>query len=179
MNEAVVKDTETGRVVEGAGWFVLNLAEARWERDSVHGVYCALEAPDARFPQYGVNVHVIAPGQPSARYHAESDQEGFLILAGECIAVIEGQERRLRQWDFVHCPPGTAHAFIGAGEGPCAILMTGARSPDNRAHYPADPVAARYGASAARSTDSSKEAYGDQVHTVTHERAPWPPATAA
>jgi len=174
VREAVVKDTETGRLVEGEGWFVLNLAEASWERLPDNGVWCSFEAPDAPFAQFGANVHILMPGQANGRYHSESDQEGFLVLAGECIAVIEGRERRLRRWDYLHCPSGTTHITVGAGDGPCAILMLGARSADNTIHYPVDPIAARHGASVKRATDSPKEAYADQENTVTRERAPWP-----
>jgi uncharacterized cupin superfamily protein len=174
VSEAAVEDTNTGRVVKGEGWFVLNLADARWERDPDNGAWCAFEAPDAPFSQYAVNVHVLMPGQANGRYHAESNQEGFLVLHGECIAIVEGDEHPMRQWDFLHCPPGTHHIFVGAGDGPCAILMTGTRDPDYWLHYPVDEVAGRYGASVSRPTDSSKEAYADLVHTATPERAPAP-----
>jgi uncharacterized cupin superfamily protein len=174
-DEANVRDTGTGKVVEGDGWFVLNLGEASWERDADAGVWCAFEADDARFPQYGVNVHIVMPGQANGRYHAETNQEDFLVLAGECIAIVEGEERRLRQWDYLHCPPGTYHIIVGAGDGPCAILMTGTRDPDRTIHYPVDAVAARHGASVSHETNSPREAYADQTRTVTRERAPWPP----
>jgi uncharacterized cupin superfamily protein len=174
-DEAALRETDTGKVVEGDGWFVLNLGEASWERDADAGVWCTFEADDAHFPQYGVNVHIVMPGQANGRYHAETNQEGFLVLAGECIAIVEGEERPLCQWDYLHCPPGTYHIIVGAGEGPCAILMTGTRDPDRTIHYPVDPVAARHGASVSRETNSPREAYADQARTVTRERAPWPP----
>lgn len=177
MREATVKDTETGRIVEGEGWFVLNVAEASWERLPQQGVWCAFEAHDVPSDQFGIGVHVLVPGQSNGRYHAESDQEGFLVLAGECIAVVEGTERRLRQWDYLHCPAGTSHITIGAGDGPCAILMVGARTPGKTIHYPVDLIAARHGASVARATDSPTEAYADLDRTRTRERAPWPPAS--
>ena len=172
--EARLSDTDTGRVVEGEGWFVLNLAQARWHGVPGGGAWCAFEPADARFAQYGLNVHVLWPGENSGRYHAESDQEDFLVLAGECVALIEGGERRLRRWDFLHCPPGTAHIFVGAGDGPCAILMTGARTPGKTIDYVPDALAARYGSSVARATRSPDEAYADRDGTVTPRRAPWP-----
>jgi uncharacterized cupin superfamily protein len=89
-----------------------------------------------RFEQLGFRVAVLEPGRPSTLYHAESVQEDFLVLAGECVARVEGEERRLRQWDFLHCPPGTAHAFVGAGDGPCVLVMVGARTPDKTLDYP-------------------------------------------
>jgi uncharacterized cupin superfamily protein len=175
MEEARIQQTETGKVVEGEGWFVMNLAEASWERDPDNGVWCALEARDAPFAQYGLNVHVVEPGQANGRYHSESDQEGFLVLAGECIAIVEGEEHPMRQWDYLHCPAGTDHIIVGAGNGPCAVLMTGARSPDNRIHYPVNAVAARHGASVKKATDSPKEAYADLSRKVEPVPARWPP----
>jgi uncharacterized cupin superfamily protein len=181
MDEAVVNDTETGRVVEGPGWFVLNAAEAGWERRSGFGVRCRFEADDARFPHFGVNVHVLMPGAPSGLYHSESTQEGFFVLDGECVAIVEGQERRLRRWDYLHCPPGTLHVLVGAGDMPCAILMIGAprSSSLSEIHYPADAVAARHGASATHTTDSSKQAYADRAYRVTPASAPWPQSPSA
>ena len=175
-DEAPIRDTDTGKLVEGDGWFVLNLAEASWDHEPHIGTWCAFEGDDARFPQYGVNVHVLNPGQSNGRYHAETNQEGFLVLAGECVAVVEGQERRLRQWDYLHCPPGTYHITIGAGDGPCAILMTGTRDPNRTIHYEVNEVAARHGASVSEPTNSPRDAYADQTRTVSRVRAPWPPA---
>jgi uncharacterized cupin superfamily protein len=173
--EATVTRTETGKVVEGDGWFILNLAEASWERDQDLGIWCDLGAPDTPFSQFGIGPHMLMPGQPNARYHAESAQEGFLVLSGECLAIVEGQERRMRQWDYLHCPPGTHHITIGAGEGPCVILMVGTRGPEIETEYTVDELAARYGASVARETTVPREAYADLARTVTRERAPWPP----
>jgi uncharacterized cupin superfamily protein len=92
-------------------------------------------------------------------YHRESDQEDFLVLAGKCRLLIEEREIRLSAWDFVHCPPGTNHIFLGAGTGPCAILMVGGRRPKGTITYPVSPLGRRYGASVARSTPSPREAY--------------------
>jgi uncharacterized cupin superfamily protein len=172
--EAALAETETGMVVQGEGWFILNLADASWERDPTHGIWCNLGADDAPFSQFGIGPHMLMPGQPNARYHAESAQEGFLVLSGECVAIVEGEERRMRQWDYLHCPPGTHHITIGAGDGPCVILMVGTRGPDIETEYTVDELAARYGASVARETDSPKEAYADLDRTWTRERAPWP-----
>jgi uncharacterized cupin superfamily protein len=174
MHEASIKKTDTGVVVEGEGWFLLNVAELSWDRLPQQGIWCSFEAPDAPSQQFGIGVHVLEPGQANGRYHAESDQEGFLVLAGECLAIVEGTERRMRQWDYLHCPPGTAHITVGAGDGPCAILMVGARSPGKTIHYPVEPLAAPYGASVAQASDSPREAYADLDNTITRERAPWP-----
>jgi uncharacterized cupin superfamily protein len=117
---------------------------------------------------------VLWPGEPNCYYHSEDAQEGFLILSGECILVVEEQERQLRQWDYVHCPAGTRHVFVGAGEGPCAILMIGARSEDERIHYPVSEVAAKYDGSTAKETEVPDEAYADWPGDFVPTRVPWP-----
>ena len=116
---------------------------------------------------------MLGPGESSGFYHAESNQEGFLVLSGECIAIVEGEERRLRTWDYLHCPPGTAHITVGADEGLCAILMVGTRSPDATIHYPVEPLAAKHGASVSIATDSPREAYAD-APPISPARSPWP-----
>jgi uncharacterized cupin superfamily protein len=158
-----------------AQWFIVNVADAPAERHAVAGTYVPFESKDNRFEDFGINIHVLQPGQPNSKYHSESVQEDFLVLSGECLAIIEDEEHRLKAWDFVHCPPGTNHVFVGAGEGPCAILMVGARRPGATAHYPVSELAARYGASAARSTSEGREAYADWSHDVEETRLMWPP----
>jgi uncharacterized cupin superfamily protein len=159
-------------------WFVVNVRDADWESKGEFGVRCRFESPDARFPHFGITVQVLHPGQPSGLYHAEDAQEGFLVLAGECLAVIDGREHPLRQWDYFHCPTGTRHVLVGAGEHPCTVLMLGAPRSASLSEilYPADPVAARHGASVVETTRSSKQAYADRTFTGPRERAPWPEA---
>ena len=130
-------------------WFVVNVGDADWESKGEFGVRTRFESPEARFPHFGITVQVLEPGQASSLYHAEEAQEGFLVLAGECLAVIEGQEHPLRQWDYFHCPPGTRHVLVGAGDGPCSVLMVGAPRSASLSEilYPQDPVAERHGAS--------------------------------
>jgi uncharacterized cupin superfamily protein len=118
-------------------------------------------------------VHVLWPGETPGKYHAESNQEGFLVLSGECVAVVEGEERRMGQWDYLHCPPGTAHITVGAGDGPCAILMVGTRAPDASIHYPVEPAAARHSASVETATDSPREAYAGRP-PIERAPSPWP-----
>jgi uncharacterized cupin superfamily protein len=175
MEQADVHDAEHGRVARGDGWFVLNLREAQWQRASGHGAYCAFESAEAPFPCYGINVHVLRPGEVSSKYHAEAAQEDFLVLDGECLALVEGREYRLRRWDFLHCPGGTLHTFVGAGDAPCAILMVGARLDDEGIVYPVSELAARHGASVAAETSVPDEAYADWPEPVVPCPAPWPP----
>jgi uncharacterized cupin superfamily protein len=156
--------------------FILNIADAPAFSHSQRATLVDFEPDEAPWPDTGVNVQIMQPGQPNCRYHSEPVQEDFLVLSGECIAIVDGEERPLRQWDLFHCPAGVGHVFVGAGDGPCAVLMIGSRRED-APHYPVSEVAARYGASVAQATDDPAEAYADwrqeprQPTTID-----WPPA---
>lgn len=113
------------------------------------------------------------PGEPAGRYHSEPVQEDFLVLSGECIAIVDGEERVLRQWDFLHCPAGCEHVFVGAGDGPCAVLMIGSRRED-ALHYTVNETAARYGASVTQETNDPSEAYADWYAEGPDRRVPNP-----
>jgi uncharacterized cupin superfamily protein len=160
MTEARLTEADGGLIPEGDGWFVLNARDARWLSGDL-GAYCNFEGKAARFPQLGVNLNVLRPGESMTMYHRENAQEDFLVLAGECLLVVEGEERPLRRWDLFHCPPGVAHAIVGAGDGPSLVLAVGARtgSEDDGLVYPADPVAQRHNAGVPEETSSPKEAY--------------------
>ena len=159
MPEARLDDSGSGLAPTGEGWFVVNVRDAEWATSSTFGSGCVFESRAAWFPQLGINLSVMQPGQPNCLYHSESQQEVFLVLSGECKLLVEGEERLLRPWDFVHCPAGTEHVFVGAGDGPCVILMAGARTEDEQLLYPVSELAGRYGASAAEETPDPKEAY--------------------
>jgi uncharacterized cupin superfamily protein len=155
--------------------FVVNVADAPALSYPGTGSFAGFEDPMEPFPDFGINIHVLEPGEPNAKYHSENVQEDFLVLGGRCTLILNGEERQLRQWDFLQCPAGTDHVFIGAGDGPCWILMVGARGPDVRSHYPMNETAAKYGASAPESTDDSKAAYADWPNEAEPARLPWPP----
>jgi uncharacterized cupin superfamily protein len=123
--EAALERSEHGPMAVGKGWFVLNACEARWFKREGQGFTPALQGR-GDFPQLALGLYVLAPGEPMAMYHWETDQEDFLVLSGEALLVIEGEERPLRQWDFVHCPPGTKHVIVGAGESLCIVFAIGA-----------------------------------------------------
>jgi uncharacterized cupin superfamily protein len=160
VGEAPLKRVEGGGLQpDGDGWFVVNVAEARAVRTERFGIGCRFEGAQ-RFPDVGVNVRVLQPGQPACLYHRESVQEGFFVLRGECLAIIEEHEYLLRAGDYLHTPAGTAHVIVGAGEGPSAVFMVGARGPGTTLFYPVSAAAARYGASVERETSSQSEAYG-------------------
>ena len=160
--QAQLVETERGLVPKGDGWFVLNAREAQWWKRSGLGTLCDFEG-EPRFRELGINLTLLEPGEPMTMYHWEADQEDFLVLSGEALLVIEGEERTLRQWDFVHCPPGTNHAIIGAGTARCLVLAVGAR--DNRSKgqgwgaYTVDETALRHGAGVQRETTEGSEAY--------------------
>jgi uncharacterized cupin superfamily protein len=177
VREAALAETEAGLAPEGEGWFVVNLADAAGWASEGSGYGWAFEAREARFPHFGVNIHVLQPGEPSTLYHAEEGQEAFLVLQGECDLVVEEQVRRLRQWDFFYAAPWTAHAFAGAGDGPCAILMVGARNAGERIVYPVSEAAARHRASVEEETSSARDAYDSMGwHPMAPARNSWPPA---
>jgi len=159
--EANLESTELGLVPKCNGWFVLNAREAAWRHVPGRTAVCDFEGePD--FPQLGINVSVIGPGEFMAMYHWEADQEDFLVVAGEALLIIEGEERPLRQWDFVHCPAGTKHTIVGAGSGPCVMLAVGARDrsigPD-WGGYTVDETASRHGVSVEQDTTDAEVAY--------------------
>ena len=155
--EATLTKTELGLVAEGEGWFVANAREVTWITSAERGQDTDFEGR-SEFSQLGFRIQVIGPGQRGV-YHRERGQEDFLVVSGECVLVIEGEERRLTAWDFVHCPPWTRHVFIGAGDGPCVIVMVGSRTEGFEVVYPVNEVAAKHGASVAEETTKPDEAY--------------------
>jgi uncharacterized cupin superfamily protein len=162
--EAQLDDSGSGLAPAGEGWFVVNVRDAQWltsekGEKKPSGSECSFESQAAEFPELGLRVHVLEPGEPNGLYHSESEQEAFLVLAGECRLLVEGKERLLRPWDFFHAPAGTEHIFVGAGDEPCVIFMAGSRSDDWRVVYPVSELAARYGASAEKETSHPGEAY--------------------
>jgi uncharacterized cupin superfamily protein len=166
--EAPVELTEHGLACKGDGWFVVNAREMRW-RESPGMGFSSNFGGDTLFDQLGIGLTVLGPGEPMSMYHWETDQEDFLVLSGQATLIIEGQERPLRQWDFVHCPPGTGHVIVG---GPCVVLGVGSRErhtmigPDGKrtgrpdwGEYVADPVAKQHSAAPDETTTSAEVAY--------------------
>ncbi|MBI5105267.1 MAG: cupin domain-containing protein [Solirubrobacterales bacterium] len=173
MDEARMEQTGHGLVPADDGWWVANVRDLAWHTVEGGGTWCEFESPRTPRGPLGIGVHVLPAGETPGFYHWESDTEGFFVLEGECLLVVEGQERVMRRWDYFHCPAGTAHITIGASEEPCAILMVGTRSADHHTRYLADPVAARHGAAVPVETDSPREAYANRppFHPA---HAPWP-----
>jgi uncharacterized cupin superfamily protein len=142
--EAAIERGENGARPKGEGWFVINARDSEWVHTDDLGSAVLFEG-EPRFREIGINIQVLKPGQPNCMYHGEECEEDFLVLAGECLLVVEGEERPLKAWDYVHCPAWTEHVLVGAGEGPCAILAVGSR-PDTGVVYPVSEVAQRHGA---------------------------------
>ena len=173
MAEAKLADSGSGLTPVAQGWFVVNVRDAEWWFAETRGARCAFESecgdPPVEFAQVGINITVLEPGQTNL-YHSEANQEAFLVLSGECALLVAGEERPLQPWDFFHCPPWTEHGFVGAGDGPCVIVMIGSRS-DPGVHYPASELAAGCGASVAEETSDWRQAYAG-VEWFRRERPP-------
>ena len=157
--EAPLERTEHGVQAVGPGWFVVNAREAVWGDSDEMGVFTRLgEGPKARFEQLGINVGVLWPGQPACMYHREPNQEGFLIVQGECILFVEGEERRMKKWDYFHCPPETNHVMVATGDEPCVAVAVGSRA-SRGVVYPEFEPARRHGGAVETETPDPKEAY--------------------
>ena len=162
--EARLEQTEHGLVPMGDGWFVLNARDARWYHAEGRSAVCVFEGEEGEleFPQLGINVSVLEPGEAMAMYHWEADQEDFLVVSGEPLLIIEGEERPLRAWDFVHCPPETKHTIVGAGDGPSIVVAVGARQHQDGPDwggYTVDEVALRHGVGVEQETNEPRAAY--------------------
>lgn len=174
--EAPLRATKYGLAPDGDGWFVVSAREIRWRDYGPLGKACDFEGKRP-FKQLGINLNVLAPGEPLSMYHRENHQEGFLVLSGTCLLVVEGEQRQLEAWDFFHCPGGTAHAIVGAGDAPAVVLAVGARGGRKGIVYVVEPTAIAHGAGVERETTRSAEAYArfPASHRSTYEES-WLPA---
>jgi uncharacterized cupin superfamily protein len=189
VDQARLAATDSGLTPASDGWFVVNVGEAAWLTNEAFGGRCVFEAdvpvvrnrPELephRFADLGLTLAVLDPGKPSGLYHAESNQEDFLVLAGECLLLVEGEERPLRAWDFVHCPRGTEHVFVGRGTSPCVIFMAGARTGKKNTVYPDSRLARSHSAGVDAETSSAAQAYAPFPHwssgrPASRDTLPW------
>ena len=158
--EARLEQCPSGLQPEGDGWFVVNVRDTAWLTHDAFGSGCLFESREnAPFPELGINIGTLMPGQPACLYHRENQQEDFLVLSGEAVLLVEGEERPLKAWDFFHCPAGTEHVLVGAVSGPSVILAVGARREPEELLYPKSELAAKYDASAEEDTPNPQEAY--------------------
>ncbi len=158
--EAPLEMTKFGLRPGGEGWFVVSAREIRWRDTGGLGAFCDFEGK-RRFPDLGINLNVLQPGQPMGMYHRENTQEDFLVLAGECLLIVEGEERSLKTWDFFHSPPQTEHIIVGAGDGPAVVLAVGARGRRRKGIvYPVSKTALKHRAGVTKETTEPSEAYG-------------------
>ncbi|MFL5864133.1 MAG: cupin domain-containing protein [Solirubrobacteraceae bacterium] len=155
MRKAVLKNG----VPVTAGWFVVNAGKARWLHNRMRSVCRFGGEGEAHFDDLGISLFWLQPEQPMSLYHHEAGQEDFLVIAGDCTLVIEGEERRLETWDFVHCPPRTAHTIVAAGHEPALVLAVGARKEKGSARYPVDSVAIAHGAGVPDESTSASQTY--------------------
>jgi uncharacterized cupin superfamily protein len=160
VGEARLERTKYGVAAVTEGWFTVNVRDAAWTTNDKFGAACIFEGEDVAFGHVGYTVHVLEPGQPNGLYHYEDDQEDFLVLSGECIAIVEDEERRMGPWDFLHCPPGTRHIFVGAGDGPCVIFMAGGRAHRGTAVYPYSETAVHHQAGVEKDAPEPHRPYG-------------------
>lgn len=165
LPESPLKSTEHGLAPTGKGWFVLNARDAPWYERDGRGFYCefeGFEGDEPDFSQLGINLTVLRPGEPMAMYHWEADQEDFLVIDGEALLIVEGEERPLRQWDLVHCPPNTEHTIVGAGKRACVIVAVGARDRSTGpgwGGYTVNEAALRHNAGVEQETTEAEQAY--------------------
>ncbi|HEY7003057.1 MAG TPA: cupin domain-containing protein [Gaiellaceae bacterium] len=175
LPESPLGRDEHGLTAAGAGWYVVNAREAVWGESDEMGVYTRLgESSDFRFEQLGFNIGVLWPGQPACMYHREPNQEGFLILSGECILFVEGEERLMKQWDYFHCPPETEHVMVATGDAPCVAVGIGSRA-SRDVVYPELEAARRYGGAVETETSDPKEAYSGMEIRETAYKEGWLP----
>src|SRR5262249_34333515 len=144
MAEARLEDG----VPQTAGWFVLNACDAPWMHNDMRSVVKFGGEGEAHFDDLGIGLYWIQPGRPMSMYHHEAGQEDFLLLRGEGLVIVEGQERELRAWDLFHCPPRPPHTIVAAGDEPALVLAVGARTGRGSVYYPRDDAAVRHGAGA-------------------------------
>jgi uncharacterized cupin superfamily protein len=184
-DEARLEQVGNGLAPVTEGWFVVNARDAAWVQHDRFGFRCKFDT-DGRvasarpglepvmFPEVGYTLAVLEPGKPTGMYHAESSQEDFFVVSGECIAIIEEEERTLSQFDFFHCPAGTRHVFVGSGKEPCVLLMIGNRIEQNEdwITYPVSDTATKRGAGVDEATDSPREAYAPFGHWRTGGEKP-------
>jgi len=166
--EASLARAEHGLRPVSEGWFVVNVRDTRWFDGGELGRAAIFDSKEARFDEVGINIGILRPGEPNCMYHGEEAQEDFLVVSGECLLIIEGEERPLKAWDFVHCPAWTEHVFIGAGDGPCVVIAVGARRTGRGLRYPVDEAALRHGAGVEEETTDPDVAYAkyDEPHEI-------------
>jgi uncharacterized cupin superfamily protein len=141
-----------------SGWHIANARDVQWFDGGPIGFYADFQQGE-HFEEFGFNIGMALPGQPGALYHRESHQEGFLVLSGEAVLIVEGEERPLRAWDYFHCPAGVEHIIVGAGDVPCVVIGVGGRVGPGNPVYPVNSVALKHGAGVEQETATPKEAY--------------------
>ena len=161
VEEARLEQLAAGLTPVTDGWFVVNVPEAAWVTNEALGAACIFEGDDVSFPQLGFTIGVLQPGQSGGRYHREANQEDFLVLAGECLLLIEGEERALADVGLRPLPAAHRARASSARGRPVRDLHDGRAQgwPETGVVYPRSELALRHGAGVEAETTSSAEAY--------------------
>ena len=154
--EAPLEKTENGLVPAGEGWFVLNARDAALVRERRSGSTRCSTARRRASQQVGINIGILRPGEPNSMYHGEDAQEDFLVLSGECLLIVEGEERPLGAWDFVHCPAWTSTSSSGpvTGRASCSPSERAARAAGFA--MPVNEIALQHGAGVEEETSAER-----------------------
>lgn len=141
-------------------WFVKNVADVRWKARPGFGKRAELESGPGGFEQLGMRLAVLEPGDRSTYYHAEhGEQEGFLVLEGSCLAIVEDEEVPMGRLDYLHCPSGTRHVLVNDSDARCVLLMAGTRSEGSSIVYPVSELALKYEAGVQKEATDPADAY--------------------
>ncbi len=161
-------------IEEQGGWYVVNVKDLRWSESPEYGRVGSFEKEGVKFLHTGVRLWLVEPGKSNCLYHRENGQEDFLVLSGRCRLLVNGEEQELGPWDFVHCPPGVSHVFVGEGDAPCALLTIGHRPEEHKLWYPKAEIARKYGAETPEPTDDPRTAYAQASPRKRIDPPEWP-----
>src|SRR4051812_25802874 len=138
-HEAKIEETDVGRVPVDDGWYILNLSEIRWATLPGGGTWCGFGSPNHESDRIGIGVHILWPGDAPGFYHEEDDLEGFLVLSGECVAIVEGEERRMGRGTTCTRRPARATSRSAPATGRARSSCTARVRPTRRSSTPSSP----------------------------------------
>jgi hypothetical protein len=177
VNEASSEETPYGRYITSDGWFVLNIADALAVRnDEKGGATYPLEPRESPFRDVGIRVPSSRRANRTRSTTPKACRKGFSCSRASARSSWRRTNGRCGSGTTSTVQPVRASVIVGAGDGPCSILMLGAR-PDVEVRYPVSEVAAKYDASAVKDTDDADEAYADWPGEYVPVRLSWPPDT--
>jgi len=71
---------------------------------------------------FSVGVSIIDPGRVHEEHKHDHNEEMIVVLAGEGMAKIAGQEFAVRQGSIIGIDPGEAHGFANTGSAALTLL---------------------------------------------------------